>query len=344
MSRPHEVLGFPEQPRYSYVSRMQRYYIVDDWTQLKILDAYLLWISPSSASSRRWSFGRLPLFLHKLLFQTSLVQLVPVRLRRLSLCAGLPAKYEKKLSCLCQCGINYRAFFFLFCQLPASPAQTNRGVHQLSTSYPLIPSCILSSFVGPRPFTWERRLQFIAAAVAEHLRWLWCDMRRLRNSGASGPSWPGAHQCCCSFSLCTSFKLLWGSSSLACSATDLLMASDLIWCILNQSSLSWLLLCLISIDFLWSLEQLNTLLQLAGEKERGRLGREKERGRGERVRSSKTLGHLMAVQRLRAESVMYTGSVSVDSDVKAPSDLLLERLLIWGDCKTAAGGKSMFAQ
>lgn len=36
----------------------------------------------------------------------------------------------------------------------------------------------------------------------------------------------------------------------------------------------------------------------------------------------------MAVQRLRTESVMYTGSVSVDSDVKAPSDLLLERLLV----------------
>lgn len=65
------------------------------WTQLKILDAYLLWISPSSASSRLWSFGRLPLFLHKLLFQTSLVQLVPVRLRRLSLCAGLPANMKK---------------------------------------------------------------------------------------------------------------------------------------------------------------------------------------------------------------------------------------------------------
>lgn len=51
--------------------------------------------------------------------------------------------------------------------------------------------------------------------------------------------------------------------------------------------------------------------------------------------SKERLGHLMAVQRLRTESVMYTGRVSVDSDVKAPSDLLLERLLVSGDCKTA---------
>lgn len=80
------------QQRYSYVSRMQRYYIVG-WTRLKTLGAYLLWISASSASSRCCFFGRLPLFLHKLLFQASLVQLVPVRLRRVSLCTGLPAKY-----------------------------------------------------------------------------------------------------------------------------------------------------------------------------------------------------------------------------------------------------------
>lgn len=48
----------------------------------------------------------------------------------------------------------------------------------------------------------------------------------------------------------------------------------------------------------------------------------------------------MAVQRLRTESVMYTGRVSVDSDVKAPSDLLLGRLLIWGDCKTTGEKQS----
>lgn len=35
----------------------------------------------------------------------------------------------------------------------------------------------------------------------------------------------------------------------------------------------------------------------------------------------------MAVQRFLAASVMYIGSVSVDSDVKAPSDLLLVRLI-----------------
>lgn len=35
--------------------------------------------------------------------------------------------------------------------------------------------------------------------------------------------------------------------------------------------------------------------------------------------------HLMALQRFLTASVMYVGSVSVDSDVKAPSDLLLLR-------------------
>lgn len=35
----------------------------------------------------------------------------------------------------------------------------------------------------------------------------------------------------------------------------------------------------------------------------------------------------MAMQRFLAASVMYVGSVSVDSDVKAPSDLLLLRLI-----------------
>lgn len=49
---------------------------------------------------------------------------------------------------------------------------------------------------------------------------------------------------------------------------------------------------------------------------------------GEKFLLRERLAHLMAVQRLRTESVMYTGRVSVDSDVKAPSDLLLERLLM----------------
>lgn len=42
--------------------------------------------------------------------------------------------------------------------------------------------------------------------------------------------------------------------------------------------------------------------------------------------------HLMASERFLTASVMYVGSVSVDINVKAPSDLLLLRLLIFGAC------------
>lgn len=40
----------------------------------------------------------------------------------------------------------------------------------------------------------------------------------------------------------------------------------------------------------------------------------------------------MAIERFLTASVMYVGSVSVDINVKAPSDLLLLRLLIFGAC------------
>lgn len=40
----------------------------------------------------------------------------------------------------------------------------------------------------------------------------------------------------------------------------------------------------------------------------------------------------MANERFLTASVMYVGSVSVDINVKAPSDLLLLRLLIFGAC------------
>lgn len=43
--------------------------------------------------------------------------------------------------------------------------------------------------------------------------------------------------------------------------------------------------------------------------------------------------HLMVMQRFLTASVMYIGSVSADSEVKAPSDLLLLRLLIFGTCR-----------
>lgn len=52
--------------------------------------------------------------------------------------------------------MKLKALFF-FRPLPESPAQTSRVVRQLSSSYLLIPSCILSSFVGPPPFTWEKK-------------------------------------------------------------------------------------------------------------------------------------------------------------------------------------------
>lgn len=43
--------------------------------------------------------------------------------------------------------------------------------------------------------------------------------------------------------------------------------------------------------------------------------------------------HLMAMHRFLTASVMYTGSVSVDIDVNAPSDLVLMRLPVFGTCR-----------
>lgn len=45
------------------------------------------------------------------------------------------------------------------------------------------------------------------------------------------------------------------------------------------------------------------------------------------------------MQRFLAASVIYVGSVSVDSDVKAPRDLLLMRLFIFGACQCQENGK-----